>query len=601
MNNTFLFEVAWEVCNQVGGIYTVIRSKAPFLANDWGENFCMVGPYLHTQIPSEFEPCEEPEGVIRNAANALRNFGFEVHFGTWLVTGRPKCLLINPVVEGLTVDKVKAHYRVNHNIIGSTHEKLIDDVYLFANALSIFFVQVNEQNLKLKNNLGKHIIAHFHEWMVGLPILDIKSLDQSCIRTVFTTHATILGRYVAGSNRNLYDELNFINWETTAKEFNILAQACIEREVALKTDVFTTVSEVTALECKALLGRKPDVITPNGLNIDRFQALHKLENRHKRFKDIINQFVVGHFFHAHPFELENTIYFFTSGRYEFKNKGFDMCMDALSILNEKLKAEKSNINIIMFFITKANYHTFNPVVLQQRALVQEIKTTCDEITQRIGERLFESVTSSAKTTLPDLNTFVPDYWRLRLRRTLQAWKSQHFPLVVTHNLVDDQGDELLSSIRQKKLFNQPEDRVKIIYHPDFISTTNPLFGLDYGQFICGCNLGIFPSYYEPWGYTPHECVVSGIPSVTSDLSGFGQYALTNIPDRSEKGIFVIRRKDNTYEHSVKQLTNIMYEFAQQERRERIVQRSQLQSVAPWFDWATLIENYQQAYRKAVSK
>jgi glycogen(starch) synthase len=599
MNNTFLFETAWEVCNQVGGIYTVIRSKAPFLANDWGENFCMIGPYFHDQIPSEFEPCEPPQNPIGATIGYMQEIGFEVHYGTWLVTGRPKCILINPITKGTDLSKIKSHYRVHYKIPSETHERLVDDVFLFANSVSLFFVKLAEENKKSKNALGKNLIAHFHEWMVGLPILDIANLPNKPIKTVFTTHATLLGRYIAGSNRNLYDELNFINWETVAREFNIMPQVSIEREAAQNATVFTTVSEVTAMECRSLLGRKPEVITPNGLNIDRFAALHKLENRHKRFKDTINQFLVGHFFHAYPFSLENTIYFFTSGRYEFKNKGFDMCMDALKLLNDKLKADNADVNVVMFFVTKAKYHTFNPVALQQRALMQEVKTTCDEITAKIGERLFESVTSSGKTTLPDLNTFVPDYWRLRLRRTLQAWKSDNLPLVVTHNLVDDQNDELLRSIRERKLFNYPEDKVKIIYHPDFISTTNPLFGLDYSQFITGCNLGIFPSYYEPWGYTPHECAVSGIPSVTSDLSGFGQYALANIPDRNEKGIFVIRRKDNSYEHSVKQLTNIMYEFCQQPRRERVLQRSQLQSVAPWFDWQTLIENYQKAYKLAI--
>lgn len=593
MQSTYLYETAWEVCNQVGGIYTVIRSKAAFLTKDWGADFCMIGPYLHKQMPSEFDVVDDADDPNSRAVAALREMGIEAYYGIWLVTGRPKVVLINPRSLSHRLMDIKMRYHKEHGIPNSPAEKLVDDVFLFAEVVTLFFTKMFEIDRHQKQMQPK-VIAHFHEWMVGLPILDLKNSGWP-VKTVFTTHATMLGRYLAGSSSNFYDELQFVNWKDKAREFMIEPQVVIERLAAQKSTIFTTVSEVTAMECRFLLGRKPDKITPNGLNIDRFTALHHFENMHKRFKDAINQFVIGHFFHSYSFDLDNTLYFFTSGRYEFKNKGFDMCIDALAELNQRLKEEKSEITVVMFFVTKQPFHSFNPLVLHSRAMMQEIKLTCDEITKNIGDQLFESVVSDVQSKLPDTNQFVDEYWKLRLRRTMQAWKSNSLPLIVTHNLQDDMRDELLNAIRAKQLFNYPEDRVKIIYHPDFINTTNPLFGMDYGQFIRGCNLGVFPSYYEPWGYTPHECVVSGIPSVTSDLSGFGQYTLQNIPDRNEKGVFVVRRKDNTYPHAVRQLTNIMYDYTQIPKRDRIVQRSQLQSIAPWFDWQTLMETYRDAY------
>jgi len=213
--------------------------------------------------------------------------------------------------------------------------------------------------------------------------------------------------------------------------------------------------------------------------------------------------------------------------------------------------------------------------------------------------LFYQSTVQDDNHLPDLNTFVDEYWKLRYRRTLQAWKTKKNPLVVTHRLINEEQDEVLQALQAKKLLNNADDPVKVVYHPDFINVSSPLFGMDYNQFVRGCHLGIFPSYYEPWGYTPLECMASGIPSVTSDLSGFGDYILHHIEDPEKYGLFVIERGKRTFDWSAGQLTDVMYGFLMQSMRERIMQRNNVENNSSIFDWTNLIKHYKEAYVLAM--
>jgi glycogen(starch) synthase len=196
---------------------------------------------------------------------------------------------------------------------------------------------------------------------------------------------------------------------------------------------------------------------------------------------------------------------------------------------------------------------------------------------------------------------VDDYWKLRYRRTLQSWKTTSLPPVITHNLIDDHNDDILDFVRRANLVNNRHDRVKIVYHPDFVSPISPLFGMEYGQFVRGCHLGIFPSYYEPWGYTPLECVARGVPAITSDLSGFGDYVMQNVPDNEDKGIYVIERKERSFDEAAEQLTSVLWDFVLQSRRERIMQRNKVESSSEMFDWKYLRVYYDRAYELALER
>jgi glycogen(starch) synthase len=589
-----IIEVAWEVCNQVGGIYTVIRSKAPAMVKYVKGPYCMVGPYLSRNIQAELELLDDSQDLFGQAAATLRKKGFDVHYAEWLVPGKPRVVLLNPnAIQDKSLNVVKYLLWKNHGISVPVDHTLVNQVVAFGYLTKLFF----DELVKLSDN--RHtIIAHFHEWMSGLPILDMKK-EKMPVKTVFTTHATQLGRHLAINSPLFYAHLPFFKWEEETKKFGIEAEARIEFKCAQKADVLSTVSEVTARECKHLLKRIPDVVLPNGLNIERFEALHEFQNQHVMYKEEIHRFIMSHFFQSYSFDLNKTLYFFTSGRYEFRNKGFDLTIEALYKLNQRLKREKSDVTAVMFFITRRDFFNIHPEVLQSKAMMQELFETTAAIQQQVGKNLFYESTVREDNHLPDLNTFVDEYWKLRYRRTLQAWKTKKNPLIITHRLKNEEEDDILNMLHVKKLVNNAEDPVKIVYHPDFITTSSPLFGMDYNQFVRGCHLGVFPSYYEPWGYTPLECMASGIPSITSDLSGFGDYILNNIKDHEKYGLFVIERGKRTFEWSANQLADVMYTFLQQSMRERIMQRNNVENNSSRFDWANLIKLYSEAYQLAV--
>lgn len=589
----YLVEVSWEVCNQVGGIYTVIRSKAPAMVTNWGTNYCMLGPYTGRAIQAELEPLDHTADVFGRAAANLRNKGYDVHYAEWLVTGRPRVVLFNPhVIEDKTLNVIKYLLWKNHGISMPANNSLIDQTVSFAFQTKMFF----DELISLIEP-ERPVIGHFHEWMAGLPILDIKR-EKMPVKTIFTTHATQLGRHLAINSPMFYAHLPFFKREEEAKKFHIETETAIEFACANKADLLTTVSEVTARECKHLLKRKPEFVLPNGLNIERFEVLFEFQNLHATYKEEIHQFVMGHFFQSYSFNLDKTIYFFTSGRYEFKNKGFDLTLEALYRLNKRLQAEKADITVVMFFVTKRDFTSIRPEVLQSRAVMEEIRQTCGAIERQVGKRLFYESTIREDHRLPNLSEFVDDYWKLRYRRIIQSWKSKKNPDVLTHQLVNESQDEIMQFLKSRNMLNHAEDKVKVVYHPDFINSSNPLFAMEYNQFVRGCNLGIFPSYYEPWGYTPLECMASGVPAVTSDLSGFGDYLLHHLPQHEDYGLHVIERGKRTFDYSANQLMEVMYNFLRQTRRERIMQRNNVENNSAIFDWLNLISHYEDAYRAA---
>ncbi len=594
LENALLVETSWEVCNQLGGIYTVIRSKAPSMVEAWGDRYCLLGPYVHHKIPAEFEPTDNYSDEFGKAVLAMREIGFSVHYGYWLVVGKPKVILLDfSNLFGQSLAERKFILWEKHGIDTSLYDDLVDQTIAFGHATQIF------HEILCKEEINKRpLIAHFHEWMVGTAIPELR-VSGLPIHTVFTTHATQLGRFLAMNDSWFYDHLPFVDWYNESVRFNCLSKVLIERSAAINSAIFTTVSDVTALECIQLLGRKPDVITPNGLNIERFVALHEFQNLHVENKKQIHEFVMGHFFQNYSFDLDKTLYFFTSGRFEFTNKGFDVTVEALARLNYKMHNAGINKTVVMFFITKQPYHSISSHVLNSRGVLEEIHQTCKEIEKQLGEKLFYSVASSAEYQLPNLNSVVDDYWKLRLHRTYQSWKNDDLPPVVTHNLIYPDHDQILNALKTVQLMNHEYDKVKIVYHPDFISPTNPLFGMEYSQFIRGCHLGVFPSYYEPWGYTPLECIASGISSVTSDLSGFGDYIKKYMPEHDENGIYVVERRHKNFHDSAEQLAEILFGFVKLTMRERINERNRVENSSEFFDWRYLYAFYQEAYERAL--
>ncbi len=587
-----IFEVAWEVCNQVGGIYTVIRSKTPAMVNLYADNFILVGPYLSNDIEAELDRSQEKNDAIGKAVASLNKRGLIVHDAIWLITGRPRVLLIDITSVDKELEEIKYNLWSSLKVENKKGNPLIDQSIAFGYI-------VKELLTKIGNTKSTPpVIAHFHEWQASVPLL-YKKKEKLPFKTIFTTHATILGRYLAYHSPHFYNHLPFFDIEKESNHFGIYTESLIERYSAKFADKMTTVSDITANESTFLLKKKADAILPNGLNIKRFDASHEFQNLHATYKDQINRFVMGYFFQSYPFDLDKTLYFFTSGRYEYRNKGFDITLEALEALNEKLKKDNTDITIVTFIVTRKDHHGIKSDVLESRALMEEIRKNCNAIHEQVGQRLFYASTTREDNRLPDLSEFVDDYWRLRYRRTIQTWKTSKKPSTVTHNLDDPINDEILNYLSNSSLDNGPDQKVKIVYHPEFINTTNPLFGLEYGDFVRGCHLGIFPSYYEPWGYTPLECMARGVPSITSDLSGFGDYISKNMPNHEDNGLFLVNRHGKTYKNAVGQLVKIMAKFIDQNRRERIMQRNKAENASVSFDWQNLIKYYDKVYHSLV--
>ena len=593
--NSLLVEVAWEVANQLGGIYTVIRSKVPSMQANWGNRYLLVGPSVAPNLNTMFEDMEPGDDAFGRAVKKMREEGFEVRYGVWLTAGRPRIVLFNPGSVWGRLGEIKYLLWEHHHIGTPGEDDLTNQVVAFGWLVKVFLARLVDPEV---NTMP--VVAHIHEWMAATAIPEIRR-DKLPIHTVFTTHATMLGRYLAQNDPHFNDHLPFYDWEAEARKFNIETRVRIERAAAHGAHIFTTVSNVTAYECECLIGRKPEVILPNGLNVDRFHVDHEIQNQHQKNKDLIHQFVMGHFFQSYYFDLDKTLYFFTSGRYEYRNKGYDLTLEALARLNWRLKQHNMDITVVMFLVTKKPFHSINAQVMEARASLNTVRQNIEAVQRQFGERLFYHMISSETGKFPDATSgFVDDNLKIKLRRNVQTWRSQQLPYVVTHNLYDDATDEVLGFIRAANLLNHKSDRVKIVYHPDFISSTSPLFRMDYDDFVRGCHLGIFPSYYEPWGYTPLECMVSGVPAITSDLAGFGDYMREVLPDHEDISLYLVNRRYKSFDEAANQLADQLFAFVKKTRTDRIAQRYRLADASENFDWKVLTKHYETAYDQALA-
>ncbi|XP_067415347.1 glycogen [starch] synthase, liver isoform X2 [Emydura macquarii macquarii] len=530
VEDLLLFEVAWEVTNKVGGIYTVIQTKAKITIDEWGENYFLIGPYFEHNVKTQVEVCEPPNPAIKKAVDTLKSQGCQVFFGRWLIEGSPYVMLFDIGSAAWNLDRWKGE---------------------FWDACSI-----------------------------GIPFNDREAND-----------ALIFGSLTAW----FFKEFDI---DKEAGEREIYHRYCMERASVHCAHVFTTVSQITAIEAEHMLKRKTDVVTPNGLNIKKFSAMHEFQNLHAMYKARIQDFVRGHFYGHLDFNLERTLFFFIAGRYEYSNKGADMFLEALSRLNFLLRVHRSDITVVVFFIMPAKTNNFNVETLKGQAVRKQLWDTAQSVKEKFGKKLYDAL---LKGEIPDLNKILDRDDLTIMKRAIFSTQRQSLPPVTTHNMMDDANDPILNTIRRIGLFNNRTDRVKVILHPEFLSSTSPLLPMDYEDFVRGCHLGVFPSYYEPWGYTPAECTVMGIPSVTTNLSGFGCFMQEHVADPAAYGIYIVDRRFRSPDESCNQLTQFLYGFCQQSRRQRIIQRNRTERLSDLLDWRYLGRYYMHARHLALSR
>lgn len=587
-DNSLLIEVAWEVCSQIGGIYTVVKTKVPTMCSRWGSDYLLVGPYHQHTSALEFEETPIPE-AIQPALELARERGVQFRFGCWLIDGRPNAILIDYTSrkDQLADDKYFLWKDNGISLDGADGE---------VDAVTSFGFCVTELLRCFAETSSKKVVAHFHEWMAGVALPRVRHLNLP-IATVFTTHATQLGRHVAGNDSHFYENLHTISADDEARRYLIWPKHAIEKAAAHSAHLFTTVSEVTAKEAFYLLGRKPELVLPNGLNPHSFTALHEFQNLHLQYKERIHEFVMGHFFPSYSFDLDKTLYLFTSGRYEYTNKGMDIFIESLYHLNTRLRSIPDSPTVVAFIITRAPTKSLNVTSLQNHLRFEDLKTTSRELESLLGQRILHAV---ARGHLPTYDDILTEDIQLRLKRSILARRTSQWPPVVTHELWNDTDDAIMNHLRHRNLLNSPDDKVKVVFHPDFVSLTS-LFSLDYDQFVRGCHMGIFPSYYEPWGYTPLECLALGLPTVTTNLSGFGAYVDRHIPDALQNGVLVLNRSQQNPDTTIEQLTNFLTKFTTLNRRERIALRNKAERLTERFTWDVLCAHYNHAHTDVMRK
>lgn len=464
----------------------------------------------------EVEQLEAPAGPLRETIASMQERGIEMMYGRWLIEGAPRVLLINTGTGYRWMDEWKSDLWAAAGIPSPAGDNETNEAIVFGYLVAWFLGEasfhaqidcIHPDHVQfIARETDRAVIAHFHEWLAGVAI-PLTKKRQMDLTTIFTTHATLLGRYLCAGSVDFYNNLQYFDVDSEAGKRGIYHRYCIERAAAHSADVFTTVSHITAFESEHLLKRKPDGVLPNGLNVKKFSAVHEFQNLHSVQKEKIHEFVRGHFYGHLDFDLDNTLYIFTAGRYEYRNKGVDMFIESLARLNHKLKVSGSKTTVVAFMIMPAQTTSLSVESLKGQAVTKSLADTVSNIERGIGRRLFErSVHWREGDPMPDEKELITPADRVMLRRRLFAMKRHGLPPIVTHNMLNDAEDPVLNQLRRVQLFNHSSDRVKVIFHPEFLNSANPVLPLDYDDFVRGTHLGVFPSYYEPW--VCHQFLIS---------------------------------------------------------------------------------------------
>jgi glycogen phosphorylase/synthase len=534
----YLFEVSWEICNKVGGIYTVIATKAPGMQREFGDNYILIGPDVWKET-AENPDFIEDKFIYRSWREKAESEGLHLKVGRWNIKGHPVVVLVDFTPFFAVKDKIFAEFWEKYKLDSISGNWDYIEPALFGYAAGRIIESFYEYNLSAQDK----IIAQFHEWMTGAGVLYLRDRvpQAGC---VFTTHATMLGRCIAGNNLPLYSDFNTYNPDNIAQRFNINAKYSLERLAAENCDTFTTVSLLTAEECRQFLGREVDIITPNGFDENLIPTDLDLATRRSlarnRLLDVaralLNQDIPA-----------DSMLIVNSGRYEFRNKGIDLLIDALGSINRLNEIQKT---IVAFFMIPAN----------QLGPANGLKG-------RIGK--------------PDFNNPHTDYF-------------------ITHSLFESEHDPILRSIRENNMHNSPADKVKIIFVPAYLNGADGIFNMNYYDLLTGFDLSAFPSYYEPWGYTPLESLAFSVPTVTTSLTGFGRWIVEKMKN-GHTGITVIERDDTNSKEVVEQLIATILKTGEAGTAEMEIQRTKARELARIALWSNLAVYYADAYTFALGK
>jgi len=592
-NAETLFEVSWEVCNKVGGIYTVVRSKVPFVQRQY-KRYILLGPAFDTLGP-EFEPHPAPDDLAPVFAELQRRHGIVCHYGVWLVPGEPSTILIDFRALLARRNDLKYWYWERFRIDSMHAAWEFDEPLCFATAAGMLVEEYTRQHAAA--GTPERIVTQCHEWIAGFALLHLKG-SHADVATVFTTHATILGRTIAGNGHSLYEMIDTIDPLEWAYKLNVQDKHTAEVACAHAADVFTTVSEITGMEAERLLGRKPDVLLYNGFHIDSFPTFEETSIRHQQSEELLKEFTAYMFFPYYAFNLDKTLFFFTSGRYEFQNKGMDVFIEALGRLNHRLQEEKSDQTIVVFFWVIMGKGGVRDDLNENKSFYQHIKSSVEWKSKMIQQQLVFDILSGHRPGEDDvftsalMNDVYSDVQRLRRTGT---------PPMVTHDIGSWDNDPIVQACRAQGLVNNEADRVKIVVYPGYLDGTDGLLNIHYYDAVVGTHLGVFASAYEPWGYTPLENAVLGVPAITTDLAGYGRYLCSQRVSQETPCMFVLERFKKSHEEVVEKLAQLLAWYAKIDHAERVQQGYLSKSIANMCDWNNFVKHYITAHNIALER
>jgi glycogen synthase len=537
----YIFESSWEVCNKVGGIYTVLSTRAKTLKEKFSDNLFFIGPDVWKDKINPY--FVEDNSLFADWKAIAAKEGLKVRLGRWNIPGKPIVILVS----------FNQFFDKKNEIYGWLWENFgVDSLHAYgdydeSSMFSYAAGKVVESFYHFKIDKPSNVIYQAHEWMTGLGLLYIRKKVPE-IATVFTTHATSIGRSIAGNNKPLYDYLFAYNGDQMAEELNMQSKHSIEKRTAWNSDCFTTVSGITAKECKELLDKEPDVVLPNGFDNSfvpkgaQFSKKRKIAR--KRLIDVANALL--------GVQLDdNVLIVSTSGRYEFKNKGIDVYLESMN----RLLRDKDLKKQVLAFV--------------------EVPGWVGEPREDLLERLKSGNTFDSPLDCP----------------------------FVTHWLHEMSCDSVLNMLKYDDMHNRPEDMVKVIFMPCYLDGKDGVLDLTYYDTILGNDLCIYPSYYEPWGYTPLESIAFKVPCITTDLAGFGLWVKGVKGDACEikDGVKVVHRTDYNYSEVADIIKDTVAEYTSFSETDVNMARKNAEQLSTQALWSNFIKYYYKAYDFALNK
>jgi len=597
--DSHFFEVSFEVGNKVGGIYAVISSKASEMLKAYGNNYYAIGFYDRSK--AQYELISKDAGILRPVFDDLDKEGIKCYYGLWNIPGKPRCILLDVKDFMHKCNDIKKYLWETHKIDSLESDSWFEEPVVWSYAVGLLLE-------RLRGILDSDMVAQFHEWMAGVALLYLKDKNVD-IASVFTVHATMLGRSIAGTGGDLEKMIaeglakNKTVDSKVAYDYHVQAKHQTEIACAKNSDVFSTVSTATASEAEFIIGKKPDMVLPNGLDMQKFPSMEKLSYQHKIEKDRFLSFLSAYFEPYYNVNLKDPRIMFISGRYEYHNKGLDVFIDALGKLNEKLKKEKYTQHTFAIIAIPSDVRGENLELLENFSLYSELEDHVDEILPALKWNIIRSLTHGEythKTLLEYLDSqYAKTFKRISLAFKSRAGKNP--PLCALQLNYPEKDDSIIEHLKHNSLLNREEDIVKVILYPAYLSSADRLLSMDYNSMLVASSLAVFPSYYEPWGYTPVESAAHGCISVTTDLAGFGQYMMRNMDEKRDRGIRILRRSGRKYNEIVSDLSDIIYEVTTMSEQEIIMQKHNAKQLSMLTGWDRLATEYLKAHRMALAR